>query len=77
MALVALRKLVKSVTEATRGAASGRPVSCGRIAEQLDEASGEVHRVAWKTVLEQLDIDVPAVRIGGRLHFRVGRYEGT
>ena len=74
---VALRKLVKSVTEATRGAASGQPVSCGRIAEQLDEVSGEVHRVAWKTVLERLDIDVPAVRIGGRLHFRVGRYEGT
>src|SRR5213593_658812 len=55
----------------------GKSVDYAAIEEAMQEAAGRSERAGHRAILQKLDIDVPAVVIGGKRYTRVGRCEGT
>jgi len=55
---------------------NGKAVDYAKVERQFSESSGRIELAAHKATLESLDIDVPAVLIGGERYTRVGRCEG-
>ena len=54
---------------------NGKAVDYGKVERQFSESSGRTELAAHKAMLQSLDIDVPAVIIGGGRYTRVGRCE--
>ena len=71
-ALAAMVARVEGTVAGTRG---GKAVDYGRVEEAIAEEAGGIERAAHRAVLEALDIDVPAIIIGGIRYTRVGRCE--
>jgi hypothetical protein len=55
---------------------NGKAVDYAKVERQFSESSGRTELAAHKAMLQSLDIDVPAVIIGGERYTRVGRCEG-
>jgi len=55
---------------------NGKAVDYAKVERQFLESSGRIELAAHKATLQSLDIDVPAVIIGGERYTRVGRCEG-
>ncbi len=55
---------------------NGKAVDYAKVERQFSESSGRIELAAHKATLQSLDIDVPAVIIGGERYTRVGRCEG-
>src|ERR1700674_1934649 len=55
---------------------NGKAVDYARVERQFAESSGKTELAAHKATLQSLDVDVPAVIIGGERYTRVGRCEG-
>ena len=53
----------------------GKAVDYGKVEGEISDQTGGIERAAHRAVLEALDIDVPAVMIGGLRYTRVGRCE--
>lgn len=57
------------------GAGGGKAIDYGRVESELSEQVAQVERCAHRGILQALDIDVPAVMIGGLRYTQVGRCE--
>jgi hypothetical protein len=55
----------------------GNAVDYAALEETIGEGGGKTERAAHRAILQSLDIDLPAVMIGGVKYTRVGRCEGT
>jgi hypothetical protein len=55
---------------------NGKAVDYAKVERQFSESAGRTELAAHKATLQSLDIDVPAVIIGGERYTRVGRCEG-
>lgn len=55
----------------------GKAVDYGEIEEAIAESMARTERAGHRAILQSLDIDVPAVLIGGVRYTRVGRCEGA
>jgi hypothetical protein len=55
---------------------NGKAVDYAKVERQFSESSGRIELAAHQATLQSLDIDVPAVIIGGERYTRVGRCEG-
>ena len=55
---------------------NGKAVDYAKVERQFSESAGRIELAAHKATLQSLDIDVPAVIIGGERYTRVGRCEG-
>jgi len=71
-AVAALVAHVQSRVAATGG---GKAVDYGQVERTIAEETGGIERAAHRALLQALDLDVPAVVIGGRRYTRVGRCE--
>jgi hypothetical protein len=72
----AVERLAACSQQAIRRAIGGRAVDYAQIEPEVGERTAEVERAAHLGILTALDVDVPTVVIGGRLHTRVHRVEG-
>lgn len=70
----AFEELVKNVQKEQKKAPGGRAVDYAKIECSIAENSAEIERAAHQGVLQSLDVDQPAVLIGGTKYNRVGRY---
>jgi hypothetical protein len=68
-----LAKLQRTIT----GFGAGKAVDYAAVEEAIAEGGGQTERAAQQAVLQSLDIDLPAVMIGGVKYTRVGRCEGA
>jgi hypothetical protein len=66
-----------AVKTAMARAASGRSLDYDGVECELAEAAAGVERAGHRAVLQALDIDRPAVKVGGERYTRVGRCEAT
>jgi hypothetical protein len=55
---------------------NGKSVDYAKVERQFSESAGKIELAAHRATLQALDIDVPAVIIGGERYTRVGRCEG-
>jgi hypothetical protein len=55
---------------------NGKAVDYAKVERQFAESAGRIELAAHKATLQSLDIDMPAVIIGGERYTRVGRCEG-
>src|SRR5260370_33423573 len=55
----------------------GKAVDYAQIEEAIAESAGQTELATHRTILQSLDIDVPAVVIGGIRYTRVGRCEAA
>lgn len=55
----------------------GKAVDYGKVESDISDQTGGIERAAHKAILQALDIDVPAVMIGGLRYTRVGRCEAS
>ena len=53
----------------------GKALDYAAVEEALSQDAGKIERATHRAVLQSLDIDVPAVVIGGIRYTRVGRCE--
>jgi len=63
-------------TIARHGNGNGKAVDYAKVERQFSQSASKTERAAHKAALQSLDIDVPAVIIGGERYTRVGRCEG-
>ena len=68
-----LAKLERTI----RGFGAWKAVDYAALEEAIAEGGGQTERAAHRAILQRLDIDVPAVMIGGVKYTRVGRCEGA
>ena len=54
----------------------GKSVDYAEVEREVSEKADKIDRAAHRAILQSLDIDVPAVVIGGVRYNRVGRCEG-
>jgi hypothetical protein len=73
----AVSNLVNKVTAAVKRNAGGRGGSYEKVEAEFEQATAEVERAAHAVMLASLDVDVPAITVGGSIYTRFGRYEGT
>jgi len=71
-AVAAMIAQVQGTVSATGG---GKAVDYGRVERTIAEQTGGIERAAHRAMLQALDLDVPAVVIGGRRYTKVGRCE--
>ena len=71
----AFAALVARVQKTVAATGGGKALDYGRVEQAISEETGGVERAAHRAVLQALDIDVPAVIIGGLRYVRVGRCE--
>lgn len=72
----ALEHLVATAERAVQRARGGRALDYAQIEGEIGERAAAVERAAHQRVLTALDVDAPAVVIGGRVHTRVHRDDG-
>ena len=73
-AVVAAMTSLQGVLARTSG---GKAVDYARIEEEISREVGGIESQSHRAILQSLDIDVPAVVIGGRRYTRVGRCESS
>src|SRR5216683_1087816 len=66
-----LEELKRTIT----GTGGGKAVDYGAVEDRIAERARRMERASHQAILEELDIDVPAVVIGGERYIRVGRCE--
>lgn len=71
-AVAAMIARVQGTVAATGG---GKAVNYARVERAIADETGGIERAAHPAILQALDIDVPAVVIGGRRYTKVGRCE--
>ena len=71
-AFAAMLAQVQGTVAATGG---GKAVDYGRVERTVAKQTGGIERAAHQAILQALDIDVPAVIIGGCRYTKVGRCE--
>src|SRR6266849_4502659 len=64
-----LEELKRTIT----GTGGGKAVDYGAVEDRIAERARRMERASHQAILEELDIDVPAVVIGGERYIRVGR----
>ena len=64
------------VQQTVASTGGGKAVDYGQVEAAVAEDSARVERSAHQEILKALDIDVPAVVIGGERYYRVGRCPG-
>lgn len=69
------RKTLDSISAVRDRTGSGKAVNYAQIEREASERSRDSEREIHRTILQALDIDVPAVVIGGIRYNRVGRCE--
>ena len=69
----ALATMVARVQGTVAGMGGGKAVDYGRVERAIAEETGGIERAAHRAILQALDIDVPAVVIGGIRYTKVGR----
>jgi hypothetical protein len=69
----AFEAVVADVQATRASTGGGKAVNYAEVEAAIAEDSGRVEREAHKSILQSLDIDVPAVIIGGVRYTRVGR----
>jgi hypothetical protein len=69
----AFAAMVARVQKTVAGTGGGKAVDYGRVERAIAEETGGIEREAHRAILQALDIDVPAVVIGGLRYTRVGR----
>lgn len=67
--------MVERVQKTVAATGGGKAVDYGRVEHTISEEAGGLERAAHRAILQALDIDVPAVVIGGVRYVRVGRCE--
>ena len=72
-AVAAMIARVQGTVAATGG---GKAVDYGRVERAIADETGGIERAAHRAILQALDIDVPAVVIGGRRYTKVGQKVG-
>jgi hypothetical protein len=79
-----LKVLVKPITKLIEEAASqvercrkGQRVEYERFESELGDRVAALELAAHEACLSALDVDAPRIRIGGRVHVRVGRHEAA
>jgi len=72
-----MKKFLESVEASTPDTSGGRAVDFGAFERAVEKSAGELEKEAHRGLLQDLDIDAQQLRIRGKLHTRVGRYEGT
>ncbi len=71
----ALATMVARVQGTVAGTGGGKAVDYGRVERAVAAEAGGIERAAHRAILQALDIDVPAVVIGGLRYTKVGRCE--
>lgn len=71
----ALAAMVARVEKTVAATGGGKAVDYGRVERTIASEAGGIEREAHRAVLQALDIDMPAVVIGGIRYTRVGRCE--
>jgi hypothetical protein len=74
---VAVRTMIDAVQRAIAGSAGGKAVDYDAVECAIAGAAARSECAAHGAVLRSLDIDKPAVLIGGKLHRRVGRCDAA
>ncbi len=69
----AFETVLGNVGRAIARTGGGKSVDYGEVERAVSEDTAEVERSAHRAMLRSLDIDVPAVIIGGVRYNRVGR----
>jgi hypothetical protein len=72
-----MKKFLERLESAKPDTSGGRAVDFGAFERAVEESAGELEKEAHRGLLQELDLDEEKLRIRGRLHTRVGRYEGT
>jgi len=73
----AFSNLLGKVAATTKPNVGGRAVAYEEIEVDYGEAAAAVERAAHEATLASLDVDVPMITVGGVLHRRLFRHEGT
>lgn len=73
----AVIEAVATVTTALRAATGGKAVNYDAVECTIAESAAGIERAGHRAILRALDIDRPAVMIGGDRYARVGRSEAT
>jgi hypothetical protein len=71
----AVAAMVTRVQKTVAATGGGKAVDYGQVEAAVSEEAGGIERAAHGAILRALDIDVPAVVIGGLRYVRVGRCE--
>jgi len=69
--------LVEKVSAAIAKNTGGRGADYATVEGDFGEAAAEVERAAHEATLAALDVDVPAVTVGGVIYNRSGRHVGV
>ncbi|MGQ0626623.1 MAG: ISKra4-like element ISMfu2 family transposase, partial [Phycisphaerales bacterium] len=69
----AFAAMVARVQKTVAASGGGKAVDYGRVEEAIADEAGGIEREAHRSILQALDIDVPAAVIGGVRYVRVGR----
>lgn len=73
----AMDATLAAVKESLRRAAGGKALDYEAVECAIADAAAQVERAGHRAVLQALDVDRPAVTIGGARYARVGRAEAT
>lgn len=66
---------LETLKRTVAGKGGGKAVDYAKVEQVVSEEAGKSERAAHRAILQSLDIDVPAVTIGGVRYNRVGRCE--
>src|SRR5262245_52235964 len=68
--------LLQQLDEKIVGARDGAAIDYGAVEDAVVAGLGVIERAAHQSVLQELDMDVPSIRVWGDEYRRIGRYEG-
>lgn len=74
---VVMSGVVAEVMETLRRTGGGKALDYSEVEHLVAEAAARVEREGHRAILQALDVDSPAVEIGGRRYCRVGRCQAT
>jgi hypothetical protein len=73
----AMQETLTAVKKALAGTVGGKALDYNQVECAVADSVAKVERGGHRAILQALDIDRPAVMIGGKRHVRVGRSEAT
>lgn len=75
--VLAVQQFVELVAEIQQRSIGGKSIDYAKIERDVGAAAAAIEREAHRGLLAGLDLDAEKVRIEGKLHTRVGRYEAS